>query len=74
MALAERYDGISVIFSTRDLSEEEMVNGHFEKDKVEKSFRCMKGILEMDKVRFWLANRVKGYIFTRGDKRYSTNH
>lgn len=63
VALAERYDGISVIFSTRDLSEEEMVNGYFEKDKVEKSFRCMKGILEMDKVRFWLANRVKGHIF-----------
>jgi len=63
VALAERYDGISVIFSTRDLSEEEMVKGYFEKDKVEKSFRCMKGLLEMDKVRFWLANRVKGHIF-----------
>lgn len=63
VALAEHYDGISVIFSTRDLSEEEMVNGYFEKDKVEKSFRCMKSILEMDKVRFWLANRVKGHIF-----------
>jgi transposase len=63
VALAERYDGISVIFSTRDLSEEEMVKGYFEKDKVEKSFRCMKGLLEVDKVRFWLANRVKGHIF-----------
>jgi transposase len=63
VALAERYDGISVIFSTRDLNEEEMVKGYFEKDKVEKSFRCMKGLLEVDKVRFWLANRVKGHIF-----------
>ena len=63
VALAERYDGISVIFSTRDISEEEMIKGYFEKDKVEKSFRCMKGLLEMDKVRFWLANRVKGHIF-----------
>ncbi len=63
VALAERYDGISVIFSTRDLSEEDMVKGYFEKDKVEKSFRCMKSLLEMDKVRFWLANRVKGHIF-----------
>ena len=63
VALAERYDGISAIFSTRDLSEEEMVKGYFEKDKVEKSFRCMKGLLEVDKVRFWLANRVKGHIF-----------
>lgn len=63
VALAERYDGVSVIFSTRDLSEEEMVKAYFEKDKVEKSFRCMKGLLEMDKVRFWLANRVRGHVF-----------
>jgi transposase len=60
---AERYDGISVVFSTRDLSEEEMIKGYFEKDRVEKSFRCMKTFLEMDKVRFWLANRVRGHIF-----------
>ena len=63
LQLAERYDGISVIFSTQNLSAEEMVRGYFEKDRVEKSFRCMKSFLEMDKVRFWLANRVRGHIF-----------
>ncbi len=63
VALAERYDGVSVIFSTRDLSAAEMVKAYFEKDKVEKSFRCLKGLIEMDKVRFWLANRVRGHIF-----------
>ena len=63
LTLAERYDGISVIFSTRNLSEEDMIRGYFEKDTVEKSFRCMKSLLEMDKVRFWLTNRVKGHIF-----------
>jgi transposase len=63
VTLAERYDGISVIFSTRDLSTEEIVKGYFEKDKVEKSFRCLKGLIEMDRVRFWLANRVRGHIF-----------
>jgi transposase len=63
VALAERYDGVSIIFSTRDLSCEEMVKAYFEKDKVEKSFRCLKGLVEMDKVRFWLANRVRGHIF-----------
>ena len=63
VALAERYDGISVIFSTKDLGEEEMIKGYFEKDRIEKSFRCMKGLLDVDKVRFWLANRVKGHIF-----------
>ena len=63
LASAERYDGISVIFSTKDLSEEEMVKGYFEKDTIEKSFRCMKGLLEVDKVRFWLASRVRGHVF-----------
>jgi len=52
-----------VIFSSRDLSEEEIVRGYFEKDRVEKSFRCMKGVMDMDRVRFWLASRVKGHIF-----------
>src|SRR3990167_9429286 len=40
-----------------------MIKGYFEKDRIEKSFRCMKGLLDVDKVRFWLANRVKGHIF-----------
>ncbi len=60
---AERYDGVSVIFSTRNLSAEEMVKGYFDKDRLEKAFRCLKNFLEMDKVRFWLANRVRGHIF-----------
>jgi transposase len=60
---AERYDGISVIFSSRNLPAAEMVKAYFEKDKVEKSFRCLKGLIEMDKVRFWLAHRVRGHIF-----------
>lgn len=60
---AERYDGVSAIFSSRDLTASEIVKAYFEKDKVEKSFRCLKGLIEMDKVRFWLANRVRGHIF-----------
>jgi len=63
LQLAERYDGISVIFSTRNLRAEEMVKGYFEKDRVEKSFRSLKSFIEMDKVRFWLANRVRGHVF-----------
>jgi transposase len=63
LQLAEKYDGISVIFSTRNLRAEEMVKGYFEKDRLEKSFRCLKSFLEMDKVRFWLVNRVRGHIF-----------
>jgi transposase len=60
---AERYDGVSVIFSSRNLPAAEMVKAYFEKDTVEKSFRCLKGLIEMDRVRFWLAHRVRGHIF-----------
>lgn len=60
---AEKYDGVSVIFSSRNISADEMVRGYFEKDRLEKSFRYMKNFLEMDKVRFWLPSRVRGHIF-----------
>jgi transposase len=63
LQLAERYDGISVIFSTRNLKPEDMVKGYFDKDRLEKTFRCLKSFLEMDKVRFWLPQRVRGHIF-----------
>ena len=63
LRLSERYDGISVIFSTKNLKPEEMVRGYFQKDRLEKTFRPLKSFLEMDKVRFWLPPRVRGHIF-----------
>ena len=47
----------------KNLSTEEMVKGYYEKDRVEKIFRCLKGVLDMDKFRFWLANLVRMHIF-----------
>ncbi len=60
---AEKYDGVSAIFSTINLSSKEVVTAYFEKDRVEKAFRMLKGLLEMDKIRFWLKDKVKAHIF-----------
>lgn len=60
---AEKYDGISTLFTTKDLPMEEIVKAYFEKDRVEKAFRCMKSILEVDKIRFWLSERVEAHVF-----------
>lgn len=60
---AEILDGVSAIFCSKNLPIKEFVRGYFEKDKVEKVFRTMKGLLEMDKIRFWLTGKVKAHIF-----------
>lgn len=60
---AEKFDGISAIFSTENLLSKQVVTAYFEKDRVEKAFRTLKGLLEMDKIRFWLKDKVKAHIF-----------
>lgn len=60
---AEKYDGISAIFSTKNLPTQEIIKAYFEKDRIEKAFRCMKSVLETDKIRFWLSERVEAHIF-----------
>jgi transposase len=60
---AEQFDGVSAIFSTKRVTCKETVYAYFEKDRVEKAFRTLKGLLEMDKIRFWLKGKVKGHIF-----------
>src|SRR3989344_1600919 len=60
---AQRYDGCSVIFSTKMLVIEEIVKPYFEKDKVEKAFRSMKSVLGLKPIKHWLEERVKSHIF-----------
>lgn len=60
---AQKYDGCSVIFSTKKLPIEEIVKSYFEKDKVEKAFRSMKSILGLKPIKHWLEERVKSHIF-----------
>lgn len=59
----EKYDGVSLIFSTRKLSIGEVVRKYFYKDVVEKAFACLKGVIKIRPVRSWIAERVKAHIF-----------
>ena len=60
---AQKYDGCSVIFSTKNLPIEEIVKPYFEKDKVEKAFRSLKSILGLKPIKHWLEERVKSHVF-----------
>ena len=60
----EEFDGYSCIFSTKKkVSDKDMVQLYFDKDVVEKSFRTLKGITNLQPVRHWLYNRVKSHVF-----------
>lgn len=59
---AEKYDGISVIFTTGKFSKEEVVHCYFGKDVIEKSFHTLKSVLALRPVRVWLKDRVQGHI------------
>jgi len=60
---AQKYDGYTLIFSTKNLSVEQTVKPYFEKDKVEKAFRSLKSVLGLRPVKHWLDERVKSHIF-----------
>jgi transposase len=60
---AEEFDGYSCLFSTFDLSEEEMIRLYFDKDVVEKAFRTIKGITRLQPIRHWLYNHVTAHVF-----------
>jgi transposase len=59
---AEEFDGYSCLFSTRYLSKEEMIRLYFDKDIVEKAFRCLKGITQLRPIRHWLYDRVIAHV------------
>lgn len=63
LAEAEEVDGYSCIFSTRDLSKEDIVRLYFDKDLIEKAFRTLKGVTRLQPVRHWLYKRVIAHIF-----------
>jgi transposase len=60
---AQKYDGYTVLFSTKDLPIEKIVKPYFEKDKVEKAFRSLKSVLGLRPIKHWLEERVKSHIF-----------
>jgi len=60
---AQKYDGYSVLFTTKDLEIEKIVRHYFEKDKVEKAFRSLKSILGLQPIKHWIEERVKSHVF-----------
>ena len=60
---AEEFDGYSCIFSTRPRPKAELVRLYFDKDVVEKAFRSLKGVVKLQPIRHWLAQRVTAHVF-----------
>lgn len=58
-----KYDGISIIFSTKKLPAREIIKKYFDKDVVEKAFSCLKGVIKMRPVWKRLKERVKAHVF-----------
>lgn len=58
-----KYDGISIIFSTKKMAVPELIRKYFDKDTVEKAFACLKGVIKIRPVRNWIAERVKAHVF-----------
>ena len=58
----EQFDGYSCIFTTKKITKEEMIRLYFDKDVVEKAFRCIKGITQLRPIRHWLYDRVIAHI------------
>lgn len=59
----EKYDGYSILFSSKRLPIKETLQKYFEKDVVEKAFASLKGVVKVGKVRKWLAERVRAHVF-----------
>ncbi len=57
------FDGISLIFTNTKIPLDEVVQGYFDKDVVEKSFQALKGVINLRPVRHWLYNRVEAHVF-----------
>jgi transposase len=59
---AERYDGLSFIFTDAKLSMSDAVNLYFEKDIIERCFKLEKSILNLRPIRFWLDSKIKVHV------------
>ncbi|MEO6000391.1 MAG: transposase [Chitinophagaceae bacterium] len=57
-----KYVGYSLIFHNTNLKPAEVVKKYFDKDVVERSFRTMKGDVQLHPIRLWLPKRVNAHI------------
>ena len=59
----EEFDGYTCIFSTKNITDKDMVRLYFDKDIIEKAFRTLKGVSNLRPIRCWLKKRVKAHVF-----------
>jgi transposase len=57
-----KYVGYSLIFHNTNLGIDKVVKKYFDKDIVERSFRTMKGEVQLHPIRLWLPNRVNAHV------------
>lgn len=57
-----KYVGYSLIFHNTNLKTQTVVRKYFEKDIVERSFRSMKGEIQLHPIRLWLPKRINAHI------------
>jgi transposase len=57
-----KYVGYSLIFHNTKLRPDAVVRKYFDKDVVERSFRTMKGDVQLHPVRLWMPRRVSAHI------------
>ena len=57
-----KYIGYSLIFHNTKLKPDVVVKKYFDKDVVERSFRTMKGDVQLHPIRLWMRGRVNAHI------------
>jgi len=57
-----KYVGYSLIFHNTKYKPDKVVRKYFDKDVIERSFRTMKGEVQLHPIRLWLTTRVKAHI------------
>ena len=60
---SEEFDGYSCLFSTKNIPDKEMIRLYYDKDIIEKAFRTLKGVSNIQPVRFWLNQHVIAHVF-----------
>lgn len=59
---AERYDGLSFIFTDAKIAVVEAVHLYFAKDIIERCFKLEKSVLNLRPIRFWLDSKIKAHV------------
>lgn len=57
-----KYVGYSLIFHNTKYKPDKVVKKYFDKDVVERSFRTMKGEVQLHPIRLWLPSRVNAHV------------